>query len=215
MFWPTSSARGDEGTNVKMVCAGRATSRMRKENGTRPDFLTRRMRAPASPDEEIFPSLLFLITCRSILTVRASRATIGKSETSPDGLRDLKRGALRTLGFREDSKVSTVGSAVLHFACTSTEDVITRDLAPNAQFEFEFRYNPVATDWNCYMGYNITQGQLRAGGFHAWSSGNIPKYGGVHAIWSIRDSGFWLFHIKSGQYTLENSWRTSVAVSPV
>ncbi|KAL6227454.1 hypothetical protein ACLB2K_001412 [Fragaria x ananassa] len=107
------------------------------------------------------------------------------------------------------------GSAVLHFACRSTEDVITRDLAPNAQFEFEFRYNPVATDWNCYMGYNITQGQLRAGGFHAWSSGNVPKYGGVHAIWSIRDSGFWLFHIKSGQYTLENSWRTSVAVSPV
>ena len=108
MFWPTSSARGDEGTKVKMVCAGRATSRMRKENGARPDFLTRRMRAPASPDEEIFPSLLFLITCRSILTVRASRATIGKSETSPDGLRGLKRDALRTLGFREDSKVSTV-----------------------------------------------------------------------------------------------------------
>ncbi|KAL6136379.1 hypothetical protein ACLB2K_061674 [Fragaria x ananassa] len=79
-----------------MVCAGRATSRMRKENGARPDFLTRRMRAPASPDEEIFPSLLFLITCRSILTVRASRATIGKSETSPDGLRDLKRGAIHT-----------------------------------------------------------------------------------------------------------------------
>ncbi|KAL6127180.1 hypothetical protein ACLB2K_075222 [Fragaria x ananassa] len=98
----------DEGSNVKMVCAGRATSRMRKENGARPDFLTRRMRAPASPDEEIFPSLLFLITCRSILTVRASRATIGKSETSPDGLWDLKRDALRTLGFREDSKVSTV-----------------------------------------------------------------------------------------------------------
>ncbi|KAL6210602.1 hypothetical protein ACLB2K_015834 [Fragaria x ananassa] len=108
MFWPTSSASVREGTNVKMVCAGRATSRMRKENGARPDFLTRRMRAPASPDEEIFPSLLFLITCRSILTVRASRATIGKSETSPDGLRDLKRDALRTLGFREDSKVSTV-----------------------------------------------------------------------------------------------------------
>ncbi|KAL6192914.1 hypothetical protein ACLB2K_034000 [Fragaria x ananassa] len=91
-----------------MVCAGRATSRMRKENGARPDFLTRRMRAPASPDEEIFPSLLFLITCRSILTVRASRATIGKSETSPDGLRDLKRDALRTLGFREDSKMSMI-----------------------------------------------------------------------------------------------------------
>ncbi|KAL6131577.1 hypothetical protein ACLB2K_069951 [Fragaria x ananassa] len=125
LFWPTSAKTlrshwacqcfgprpqqgGDEGTNVKMVCAGRATSRMRKENGARPDFLTRRMRAPASSDEEIFPSLLFLITCRSILTVRASRATIGKSETSPDGLRDLKRDALRTLGFREDSKVLTV-----------------------------------------------------------------------------------------------------------
>ncbi|KAL6224580.1 hypothetical protein ACLB2K_003435 [Fragaria x ananassa] len=59
LFWPTSSAMGREGTNVKLVCAGRATSRMRKENGARPDFLTRRMRAPASPDEEIFPSLLF------------------------------------------------------------------------------------------------------------------------------------------------------------
>ena len=108
MFWPTSSARVEREQKVKMVCAGRATSRMRKENGARPDFLTRRMRAPVSPDEEIFPSLLFLITCRSILTVRASRATIGKSETSPDGLWDLRRGALRTLGFREDSKVSTV-----------------------------------------------------------------------------------------------------------
>ena len=107
-FGPRPQQGGDEGTKVKRVCAGRATSRMRKENGARPDFLTRRMRAPVSPDEEIFPSLLFLITCRSILTVRASRATIGKSETSPDGLWDLKRGALRTLGFREDSKVSTV-----------------------------------------------------------------------------------------------------------
>ncbi|KAL6135615.1 hypothetical protein ACLB2K_067842 [Fragaria x ananassa] len=52
--------KGREGTKgKKMVCAGRATSRMRKENGARPDFLTRRMRAPVSPDEEIFPSLLF------------------------------------------------------------------------------------------------------------------------------------------------------------
>ncbi|KAL6144123.1 hypothetical protein ACLB2K_054818 [Fragaria x ananassa] len=59
LFWPTSSARVEREQKVKMVCAGRATSRMRKENGARPDFLTRRMRAPASPDEEIFPSLLF------------------------------------------------------------------------------------------------------------------------------------------------------------
>ncbi|KAL6135095.1 hypothetical protein ACLB2K_067323 [Fragaria x ananassa] len=55
----STNSKGREGTNVKLVCAGRATSRMRKENGARPDSLTRRMRAPASPDEEIFPSLLF------------------------------------------------------------------------------------------------------------------------------------------------------------
>lgn len=98
--------------------------------------------------------------------------------------------------------------SVLHFTCGSNSDTIgPRELAPNDEWEFGFHYDLGLTYFDCDLWYQVTSAtRNQTGGFHAFRSSDVNAYGGVHAIWSIRPTGFWLFHIKTGQYTLYGKW---------
>lgn len=98
--------------------------------------------------------------------------------------------------------------SVLHCTCGSNSDIIgPRELAPNGEWEFEFHYNPGFTYFECDVWYQVTSvSRNQSGGFVAFQGSDVHLYGGVHAIWSIRSTGFWLFHIKTGQYTLNGHW---------
>lgn len=97
---------------------------------------------------------------------------------------------------------------VLHFTCKSDfGDVIgPRELAPNQQWEFGFRMF-FGTQFNCENWYQSSSGSPNhTVEIVAFRRDDVPSYGGVHAIWSARDTGMWLYNSHSGQYTLKASW---------
>ena len=100
---------------------------------------------------------------------------------------------------------------ILYYDCRSDAgDVMENEIAPNQQREWRFRATSGVyggTVWSCKTWYQSSSGGLKGDAFfRAFSKHDIHSYGGVHAIWSARDTGMWLCNTDTGEYTLKSPW---------